>query len=483
MAIRNLLNRWRLRANRLSALPSFPASFMFGVATADHQCEAYDPDVEDIRDVWEREHNLTRRGQATDFQHRYKSDVALAQDMGCHAFRFSIAWSRVEPEPGVYSKAEFEYYRGLIAAIRKAGMEPIVTLHHYTWPLHVQRRGGMACPEFPALYGRYVQEVVNRLGAEVRYWIPFNEPNQLVYGYIKPWWVHDYYMPPGLPDGATSEDQIEAVGTVIRNLFLAHTRARQVIKRANPQAQVGCNPLLLGLPIWLQRLVNWNATRMRSVDHLEAHVRRIASLRPTRQSPGNFIQRFLDKVSKIYTILSTMIASDWWHLGMAGKLPEMLCPPECVGQQDFVGLDYYWGIHSLQLHRIEALLESGLGRFDRAPVWPAALYDYLKYLAGLFPQLPLMVIENGCVDEADGVDRSAYLRKHIEQVQYALRDGVDVTAYLCWSITSNREWGLPFQKYSDFGLYHIELDTDPALERVPTPAVLTYKSIIANRGT
>ena len=67
-------------------------------------------------------------------------------------------------------------------------------------------------------------------------------------------------------------------------------------------------------------------------------------------------------------------------------------------------------------------------------------------------------------------------------MQRAARDGVKVIGYVCWSITSNREWGLPFGKGSDFGLYHIELDTDPALKRVPTPAVATYQEIIACRG-
>jgi beta-glucosidase/6-phospho-beta-glucosidase/beta-galactosidase len=79
---------------------------------------------------------------------------------------------------------------------------------------------------------------------------------------------------------------------------------------------------------------------------------------------------------------------------------------------------------------------------------------------------------------ADGIDRATYLRKHVEQVRLALHDGIDVMGYLCWSITSNREWGLPFGPGNDFGLYHIELDTDPDLKRVPTPAAVTYKAII-----
>src|SRR5581483_5014488 len=107
-----------------------------------------------------------------------------------------------------------------------------------------------------------------RLGSEVCTWITFNEPTQLVYGYVKPWWLRNYAVPPGLPDGATLEQQLDRVGALMRNLFEAHRLARQEIKRARPQAQVGANPLLLGLQVWLQRLVDWNVTRLRRRDDL-----------------------------------------------------------------------------------------------------------------------------------------------------------------------------------------------------------------------
>jgi beta-glucosidase/6-phospho-beta-glucosidase/beta-galactosidase/ABC-type amino acid transport substrate-binding protein len=740
----------RLRSS--SALPPLPESFIFGVATSDHQCEAYKAEREDIRDVWERERGLTRRGKATNFEEHFEEDIRLAQKLGCTAFRFSVAWSRVEPSPGQFDDAMFDYYRRLVTAIHNAGMEPVLTLHHFTWPVHVEQRAGMIADDFPTMFAHYTAEVVTRLGKEVRYWITFNEPSQLVYGYIKPWWEPNYFVPPGLPEGATMDEQVAAIGKLIRNLFVAHTEARKIIRRGNPDAQVGANPLLLGLPIWLQRLLNKNATRIRSyadlhksyrhyveprqlergaVDFVIAALTRtpererqvmfsqdyfvagqrllvkssstvtgaqdlaskvvavvkgstaehsITTLMPearvlavrdyasalqalagaradailaddiilqglierhpdqykligdqlttehyavavtqghhqlldvvdvvvrrfknsgawaeycarhlgqvpeTQKStvralsfivggpemvkdasrrfdvpdgplplapPGTALRRiqdrgyfivavredmpglsyrdphtgefsgleidlaremakqifgdaskiqfrparaherisllysplhFLSPLLKQYTIFSTILVSNWWHLGMAGKLAEFLCPKECVGQQDFVGLDYYWGIRSLRLDRLQRLIDAGMGRFDRAPVWPNALYGHLRYQASLFPDLPLLIAENGSVDVADGVDRATYIRQHIEQVLRAVRDGVNVVGYICWSITSNREWGYPFDKSSDFGLYHIELDKDPDLKRVPTPSMAAYKEIIAQRG-
>jgi beta-glucosidase/6-phospho-beta-glucosidase/beta-galactosidase/ABC-type amino acid transport substrate-binding protein len=738
----------------LMPTPALPESFLFGVATADHQCESYDQKCEDIRDVWERRRTLTPRGWATDFWNRYREDIGLAQALGCRAFRFSIAWSRVEPTAGVFDEQAFAHYQSLIEAIRAAGMEPILTLHHFTWPIHIEERGGMVADNFPALFARYVAEVVNRFGKLVRYWITFNEPTQLVYGYIKPWWERDYFVPPGLPEGATIDQQTAAVGRLIRNLFVAHTAARTVIKRGNPDALVGTNPLLLGLPVWLQRLVDLNVTRMRGVDDWMRQGRRfverallehgdvdviVATLtmtperasqvdfsevyaiagqtllvaagspiggprdlvgktvavvksstaeaaisrlipeanvqvvgdyaaalaaldagqvaailaddtilvgllithqgryqlagdlltdepyaaavargnpqlldavdaavrqfkesgawatsyaqhfpgRPVAQPPNmasrltlanvsgkepppgtpmptsaavgplplapkrtllrriqdrgyivigvkedvpgfgyhdpqtgtwsgleidlaraialfifgdsasvrfrpattqeripllRSIVRVFDPLLKQIGILSTALTSNWWHLGMAGKLPEFLCPPECVGQQDFVGFDYYWGISTLQLNRIQRLMDAAMGRFDRAPVWPAALHGMLKYHAALFPDKPILIIENGSVELADGVDRATYIRQHIRQIQRACNNGIPVAAYICWSITSNREWGLAFDKSSDFGLYHIDLDTDPQLKRTPTSSIDVYRDIIKQRG-
>ena len=521
----------------------------------------------------------------------------------------------------------------------------------------------MLADDFPTVFAAYAGEVVRRCGQDVRYWITFNEPTQLLFGYIKPWWMANYSMPPGLPEGAALDDQVEAVGKLIRNLFLAHTRARRVIRDINRDALVSTNALLMGLPAWLQHLIDWNASRIRTpaaflrqgrrlavrglpkrgaVDivladltstravgqeallsqpyfvanpatpygaavawgngdlldvievvtkDLEAapawrashtrdfgesvpefaanddpfagschsattgrpygetarHAGRPAAPRAARQrvapdpgsrlshrggevgctrlsirdaatgkysglqidlahalaqrifgdaeklrlrairaeEPGSLLHsalHFLDPLLRGSSILSALATGSWWQLGMAGKLAEFICPAECVGQQDFVGVDYYWGIPTLRLDRIGRLMNAGSNGFDRAPVWPEALYGLLRYHADLAPGLPVLVVENGSVAETDGVDRATYIRRHVEQVQRAIRDGVQVTGYLCWAITSNREWGLPFGKGSDFGLYHIELDTDPALTRVPTPAVAAYREIIARRG-
>ena len=79
---------------------------------------------------------------------------------------------------------------------------------------------------------------------------------------------------------------------------------------------------------------------------------------------------------------------------------------------------------------------------------------------------------------ADGISRTDYLLAHMAEVEQALARGVPVKGYNFWSITSNREWGHPFDPNTDFGLYYVDLDKDPALLRVPTKEVETYQNII-----
>jgi hypothetical protein len=187
---------------------------------------------------------------------------------------------------------------------------------------------------------------------------------------------------------------------------------------------------------------------------------------------------FFEPILRIGSVVGTILNSNWWHLGMAGKLPELFCPKECAAQQDFVGLDYYWGIDSFELHRVHQLIDASMSRFDDAPVDSPGLLRALSRLHRWFPDKEILIIENGCIEVADNHSREQYLRAHIREVTRARAIGIPVAGYICWSITSNREWGLEFGPASDFGLYHIDLDNDPQLKRVPTASAEMYKRVI-----
>ncbi len=690
----------------------FPKGFLFGTANADHQVEAHDPEREDVWDLWERCQGLTARGRATDFQNRYEEDIAAAAGMGCKLFRFSIAWARVEIADDSFDDAALAHYAKIAKCIRGHGMKVMLTLHHFVWPVWLERDcGGMTGPRFPDLFARYADRVAEALGDQVDFWITFNEPSQLTFGYIKPWWQNRYYMPPGLPRGSDVDAEAEAVGKLVPNLFLAHARARAAICTRLPAARVGVNPLVTGFPNWLQRIMDWGACHRRLGEALfkfttggalveeTGHVdlviggvtggdetqyefsdpylrtgkaalvradfegaemsaltgRKVGVIavgnQPAawkRDLPGGSLKivfpdytaalaalrtgavdavygdayflaaggpdlRFLatglsdesyvvvaphghwhllERVDRAVaafhtegaqearrpislrealigehgdfaglavsrdvrrirrrgkvrigirtdapgfsdgsgveirlarriardilgdesgveivplepaarlTVLrtkagwlnwawrfwgtTTLIANaNWWYLGMAGRLAQELCPAEAIGAQDFVGLDYYWGLPTRRLGKFRALEDAAHGKFLKAPVWPRGLYHALRRLHRWFPEQELFVVENGSVPVASGISRTDYLRMHIAEVERALAAGMPVIGYNFWSITSNREWGHPFDPNTDFGLYFVDLDKDPELRRVATDEVEVYREIAAGRG-
>ncbi|MGQ9628146.1 MAG: family 1 glycosylhydrolase [Anaerolineae bacterium] len=459
---------------------ALPEDFLFGVACSDHQCEASDDPchVDDIWDDWEKRTGRTPRGQATDFWDRCREDVSRASVMGCRAFRFSISWARVEPEPGHFSPEAIEHYVELAEHIKEVGMEPIVTLMHFVWPLHIEKRGGLLSPKFPSWFREYAAQVRSKLDRHVRYWLTFNEPNMLIFSFFKPWWLPSAISPPGI-----SAD----VAALIRNLFLAHKEARTAL-RDGPGGEknlVSANTYHFGLPPFLRDFIDRNVTAPKWLGKEEWRFEqsRQAMERPLWEKRiPQFLRDLLDSFWKTRSILFTFIASSWWYLGMLGRLPEFLCPPDCRDQCDYVAFDYYFGIRSLAPYRIPQLLAAIQRRFDEAPIWPDGLYDALLYYHKLFPGKQILIAENGIVDGHEGNKRPAYIKAHVRRVQQARWAGVNVIGYLVWSLTSNREWGLPFGPESDFGLYHIDLDNDPNLTRSETPAVNVYQKIISQDG-
>ena len=208
---------------------------------------------------------------------------------------------------------------------------------------------------------------------------------------------------------------------------------------------------------------------------------RFRTVRTARRVPLlRSLFRLFDPLIRTVTILTSVANSNWWHLGMAGRLDPSLCPPGCVGQMDYAGFDYYWGLPTMRLRRLGDLFDALMrGQYSRAPVWPGGLGIKLGYLSRLFPGVPLMILENGSVVSADGISREEYLRRHVAQVFRSRNAGIDVVGYVCWSITTNRELGAAFNDESDFGLYRVNLDTDPKLKRIPTPSAKAYGDLIA----
>jgi len=478
--------------------PPLPADFLFGVACADHQCEAYDSAYPpDVWDWWEERGLVPQpRRSATDFWHRYPEYLALARDLGCTAFRLSLSWARIEPEPGVFDPAVLEHYARLVEMVRGAGMEPVVTLCHYVWPLHLEWDGGLVGAGFPERFARYVEQVRDACGASVRYWLTFNEPNDLVITHSN----FNRRFPPGAPTWRSWLDQIDDMETLIRNLFLAHRHARQILHGGphGSQTMVSMNSDMHGFPVFVQRLLDWwTCHHFKSARRLRTFLAGLL----VPQTAQNATQGFPDFLRS----LTLLFDGDWWELGMLGQLPTYLCPSDCVDQLDFVAFDFYAAVRwPWQIPRLTAALD---GHFEQAPSYAPGLYNLLRYFDERFKAAhpphgkPILIAENGVVNQVaayklrgqnpprDAIDPATYLREHVRQVQRAHADGVNVVGYLVWSLTSNREWGLRFGPASDFGLYHLDLDGDPGLRDpglplhlIETPAAELYRKIIQQRG-
>ena len=144
------------------AAPDFPPGFLWGAATAAHQVEGGNR----LSDWWAMEESGAlpfRSGDACDHYRRFAADFDLARDLGHTAHRFSLEWSRIEPAPGVWDPDAIAHYRSVVLALRQRGLEPLVTLHHFTNPRWFAERGGWLRRDAAALFTRYVERMAGAL--------------------------------------------------------------------------------------------------------------------------------------------------------------------------------------------------------------------------------------------------------------------------------------------------------------------------------
>jgi beta-glucosidase len=157
---------------------AFPSGFVWGAATAAHQVEGGNWN----NDWWAWEHApgtpcREPSGDACDHFHRYPADLDLLAGFGFNAYRFSLEWSRIEPEDGEWSSAALDHYRRVCDACHARGLAPIVTMHHFTTPRWVAARGGWTAPETAELFARFCARAAARLGDVVGRFCTINEPN------------------------------------------------------------------------------------------------------------------------------------------------------------------------------------------------------------------------------------------------------------------------------------------------------------------
>lgn len=231
----------------------FPENFLWGSATASHQVEGGNvndwsiwekknaerlakeskkkfgklPVWESIKDEAENPQNYIS-GIACDHYNRYEEDFDIVKSLGQNAFRFSIEWSRIEPEEGRFDEKEIEHYKKVIKALKVRGIEPFVTLWHWSNPLWISDIGGWENKEIVFYFGRYVKKIVTALDEDVKFWITLNEPDDIysIFSYLKG------VFPP-------QKRNIYKTIKVFINLIKSHKNAYKIIHENVKNAQVG----------------------------------------------------------------------------------------------------------------------------------------------------------------------------------------------------------------------------------------------------
>lgn len=230
-----------------------PAGFVWGAATAAHQIEGGNVNSTNWADEYHPRATVSEpSGDACDSYHRYPEDIALLAAAGLGAYRFSIEWARIEPEEGVVSLAQLAHYRRMIDTCRELGVEPIVTLHHFSFPRWWRARGGWAAPDSAAVFANYAR-IASSILADVSWVITINEPNMLVTN-----------LETTVDTGTGVNAPHEPDPTVARAVAAAHRAAVDVVREELPDAKVGwtvANQVYQAVPGWEAQRDAWQYWR------------------------------------------------------------------------------------------------------------------------------------------------------------------------------------------------------------------------------
>ncbi len=399
----------------------FPQGFLWGSATSAHQVEGQNTN----NDWWAWEQAGRVRepsGLACDHYRRFREDFDLAQSLGHNAHRFSVEWSRIEPEEGCFNEEALAHYRDVVRALRQRNLEPIVTLHHYTNPLWLERKGGWTNQRVVELFARFARRVVEALGGDVLYWLTINEPMVYV-------WMHylDGVGPPG-------EHNLILSYRVMEHLVRAHIAAYHVIHDT-------------------ARARQWPAQVSMAM-----HAQPFYPCR--RWWPGDrFVAWVTERMYNRHLLDALM--------GGVLRIPygRRIRLPEAEPTLDFIGMNYYgrvflrmgtigkrqWiGQRCSTWHHREVTERNGLD-WD---VYPPGMAQVIRWAASY--RRPVLITENG-ICTADDRQRSRFILRHVDVVAGLVQQGVPVLGYLYWSLLDNFEWAEGFRPR--FGLIEVDYRT------------------------
>ena len=471
----------------------FPLDFVWGAATAAYQIEgavAVDGRTPSIWDTFSHSPGRVLGGDtgdvAVDHYHRYRDDVALMSSLGLSAYRFSVAWPRVQPTgTGPVSERGLDFYRRLVDELLAAGIEPWPTLYHWDLPQELENRGGWPARETAYRFVEYAGAVHSAIGDRIRNWTTVNEP-----------WCAAFA---GYASGehAPGRNDPAAALRAAHHLLLAHGLASAEIRTQRPDNRVGLAVNIY--PVNAASDAEADLDAARRIDGLQNRL---------------FLDPLMGRGYPADVIADVRAISDFGHvhdddLSLIGARPDML------------GVNYYspftvsgrsGGTQQLAPSSPVVTASPWVGsehvRFldTGRPVtsmgWeiePPGLLQVLYRLRDDCPGLPLYVTENGAAfdDEFDGeldgeldgqvdgtVDgtvhdpqRVAYLDAHLRACHDAIADGVPLRGYFAWSLLDNFEWAWGYSKR--FGLVYVDFASQ---RRIPKESARWYARVIRRGG-
>lgn len=457
----------------------FPNKFLWGSATAAYQIEgAHDKDGRgpSIWDAFSHTPGRVFEGHtgdvACDHYHRWEEDIALMKQMGLGCYRFSISWSRIQPDgKGPLNEAGLAFYDKLIDGLLANGIQPWVTLFHWDLPLALQMEDdGLLNPSIARRFADYGRVCFERFGDRVKNWITLNEPwcsSVLGHGVA--------YFAPGRK--SMSEPYLAA-----HNLLRAHAYIVDLYRREFQATQNG--------QIGITNNCDWREPRSDSAEDKAAAQRALEF----------FLGWFADPVYfGDYPAIMRERVGD--------RLPEFSDEDKALlkGSSDFFGLNHYTTM--LAAEPSEALADDsdikgngGITEDQQValsddPSWEKTHMDWnvvpwgcrklLEWIDQRYGRPPIYITENGCALPGEDVRevalndtrRVAFLEGYLGACHEAIQSGVDLRGYMCWSLLDNFEWALGYSRR--FGLHWVDYETG---ERQPKASARWYGEVCRRNG-
>lgn len=459
-------------------LKPFPDQFLWGASTSAYQVEgAYQEDGKglSVQDIHEPAKGITDFKVASDHYHHIKEDVALMAELGLKAYRFSIAWSRVLPEGrGKVNEKGLQFYHKLIDELNQYGIEPVVTMYHFDLPYQLYREGGWSNRNTIDAFVEYAGLLFEHYGEKVRYWLTINEQNVMI--------NHPNAMNPGKVPGKRELYQ------QCHNMFVAAAKATILCHEMCPNGKIGPAP-------------------------------NITAIYPEKCNPADVIAADDWESIRCWLYLDMAVygrynATVWSYLEEKGYTPtiedgdmEVLAK----AKPDYLGVNYYATATVSASHNDGTDCQPRNGdqqvMIGEEGVYRAAKNDYLQQtefgwlidpigmrvtLRRIYDRyhLPLLITENGlgAKDEiaADGKIHDAYridyFKKHFEQAQLAITDGVDLIGYCPWAfmdvVSTHQGYG---KRYGFVYVNREEMDLKD-LARMKKDSFSWYQEVIKKNG-